>query len=286
MTARKRKTGNRKLSDAPASALNKPLEETINKEKIKKFRGTLLKEKGPEQVAKMLKESPKEIFAVAELLGDHDRSVQANAAVALGKTAGNGADITIAIPALVKTLGNERSDIRGSAAEALGDAAKNGADISVAIPALMNALGDTDWNERFCAAGALGNAAWKTDISVAIPALMNALGDTDSFVRWNASGALGKAASKGVDITVAISVLAKTLGDENSGVRKNAAEALGNAASKDHETRVAVTKAIMDFMNSHGFMVEAEKNSDRFIETIKTIDELARKIDSLERKAA
>jgi hypothetical protein len=97
---------------------------------------------------------------------------------------------------------------------------------------------------------------------------------------------LWNAAEKGADITFAIPALVKALGDNHPDVRNNASWSLENTASKDYINRVTITKAFMDFMNSHEFMLETEKNSDRFIETIKTIDKLARKIDELERKAA
>jgi GTPase len=101
-----------------------------------------------------------------------------------------------------------------------------------------------------------------------------------------AAWALVIGSEKRADITVAISTLVKALVGGDTDDRRDATKALENAAEQNHETRSEITKALMGFTNSDWFMREAEKNSDRFIQTITTIDLLVRKIDQLEKQAA
>ncbi len=166
----------------------------------------------------------KDIRELIKQLNDSDPEVRQNAAVALGKAAERGQDITPAIPALGNALSDEDKNVRREAVFALKEAAKKGQDITPAIPAFGNAS-DKGGFVRWLAAEALGEAAENgQDITPAVPALGNALSDRDGKIRLRAVEVLKYAAKKGQDITPAVPALGNALSDKD--VSEDAAGAL------------------------------------------------------------
>ena len=321
MTTRKQKTQNTKLSGVPASALKKPLEEKINKDKLQKFRELLAKKNGSEEVTRMVSQSPEEIPLVAQLLSDKHPFVPPAAMDVLKRAVLNETSRDIALDCLSDALENEKSNVQDKIALLLGAAAKGGVDISQAIPMLVKALAQEGENLRLHLEFALIDASVnKFSGPLTIFSMIKALTDDNDHIRSSATVVLLNSANLKVDISAAIPELKKALSDPNSMVRFNSAWALVIADAEDgnflaigeltraftdqilsqkcvdaltmavekgsRKTRVAITKAIINLMNSHEFMVEAEKNSDRYLRTIKEIDQLARQIDELEKQAA
>jgi HEAT repeat protein len=203
-----------------------------------------------------------DITELAARLGDSDQKAKLSAARDLTDAAAQGADITIAIPALMNALSDKDEEVWNKAADALSKAIMNhksrdaalsevkcalsgdtqtrwkaavvlwraidkGADIPAAIPALANALSDAVEAVREMAVEALTSAVARgADITPAIPALVHALSDENANVRRKAAYVLGHSMFYGANITAAISALAKALSDENADVRTNADEAL------------------------------------------------------------
>jgi HEAT repeat protein len=223
------------------------------------------------------------IPALIDALGDRNENVKVKSVLALENAAQNGNDITLAIPALMKGLEDENSDFRNLAASTLGYATKNKNSRKIALNALMTKLRGLESIAAYGWGIAIKNEESRDD---ALDLLAKALGDKNKDIHLGAISIFLNSAEHEVDMTVAFPAFISLLGNQFKFTRKCASDVLLRISEKNHKTRVAITKAFMDFMNSHEFMVEAEKNSDRFIHTINAIDELARKIDSLERKAA
>ena len=106
------------------------------------------------------------------------------------------------------------------------------------------------------------------------------------YRRLLAKAHLDEAAKRIVKTPEDTLVVVELIGDNEWVVQSCARGALWKASETDHETRVAITKALMQFMDSHEFIVEKEKNSPLYVEMIGRLEGLARKIDQLERQAA
>jgi hypothetical protein len=134
---------------------------------------------------------------------------------------------------VVANLGNPCAETRKRAAQTLGMAANLGANITVAIPALVKALSDEVSDVRSYVAWGLGRGALQgADITVAMPALANLLSDADGDVRWNATEALENATANGKSRDAALAVLEHALSDGNLHARRNAAKALTGSVGK------------------------------------------------------
>jgi vesicle coat complex subunit len=126
-------------------------------------------------------------------LGDPDPKVKLHAVHTLWDAASNGADITAAIPALVKALSDGNAAFRGNVAWTLEKAVIHEKNHDAAMPALTKALSDENPDVRNEAARVLWNAATiGADIGAALPALAEALYDEDVRVRQKAVHALEK----------------------------------------------------------------------------------------------
>jgi len=283
MTRRKQNTKN-DVRGAPASALDKPLEEGINKEKLRKFRELLSEKDGLEQVGEMLKDSPDYIRIVAELLGDNNNPiVRKYSAKALGDAARNGADIAFALDALVKALADKYVDSSRCASETLWALIRKN---KVAIEKLSEALSSDDADVRWGAGEMLVQAARKGFVAPpAIDTLSKLCYDKNEIVRSRAIHWLSFYARDGS--VRAIDILVNAMCDPIKSVRLTADNDLSKVTEKGTvEMRVMISKAILNLTNSGRLMREAEKNSKTFIDAVKIADELLRKIDKIERKAA
>jgi hypothetical protein len=124
------------------------------------------------------------------------------------------------IEELVRKLGDPCAETRKSLAGALGRTANQGANITVAIPALAKALSDEVSDVRSYAAWALGNSALQgVDITVAIPVLVKTLSDVAGDVQWNAAEALEKAIKKCASVE-ALNVMEAKLRESYGALRR------------------------------------------------------------------
>jgi len=130
----------------------------------------------------------------------------------------------VAIDALVKVLENEIRDIRRHATDALCHAAGKGADITAAIPLLVKSLTEANaWSTTSVLSAAAAN---RKSAAAAMAALVNALEDQDECVSANAANALAGAAEAEADITVAVPALINALLNTNEETRMKASVAL------------------------------------------------------------
>jgi HEAT repeat protein len=286
---RTRTTGRDTDLPNPIAGGKKPaLKEGINKEKLAEFRG-LLAHLGSVKVSDKVVESPENASVVAKLLYDKNKHVRECATEALVRAAWKGADITAAIPALVRALGDKIATVRSNAAWALWNAALKGADLTPAIPGLVRTLGDPDKNVRKRAAEALDKALNAgADITAAIPGLLDMLGDRNASVREAAARALSGAAADEKTQDAALNELVRALGNEDRTVFEGAAMALRFATdhTKAQRTRTLAVNKIIGFLQSESFQAEMERNSVAYERIAIEIAGLLGKIKEAEKKVA
>jgi len=144
-----------------------------------------------------------------------------------------GADIKLAIPALLEGLKSKDAGIRRNAAFALGEL---GADAEPALNDLARVLqSDPDLEVRRNAAFALG------EIGVpSVHLLLNMLNDKDPRMRRNVTASLVRIGQP------AVHYLIKLLRDGDPIMRRNAAVILGNIGPKAKDAIPALEKALSD----------------------------------------
>jgi len=147
--------------------------------------------------------------------------------------AGNGADQTVAIPALIEALKSSQASIRRNAAFMLGEM---GQDARIAIKQIAEALRrDPDSEVRRNAAFALGEIGAES-----IPVLMDCLNDADARVRRNVTAALVRIG------TPAVPELIAALGSSSPIIRRNAAGMLGRIGPQAHQAIPHLEQALSD----------------------------------------
>jgi len=283
MSAMKQKT-EMDVTKGSASALKKPMEEGIREQKLAEFRQLLAKVLAKEEscitIAEMLRQKPEDVSVFAELLDDKNFEVRLKAADVLAMAAsrylflpftrsylGDPINISCAVPILSKLIEDEIPDVRKAALRALREGAETGTDISIAIPVLVKLVTND-------------NLPYKPFVEVKYFLLKLFANDKHTDVILEELRKQGSFAIEGIkqDVMKDLPKLLKDLGKVSRGIE--AWIALGVISSEeDHETRVAITKAIMEFMNSHEFNVEAQKNSDVFLATVNRLDWALRKME-------
>jgi hypothetical protein len=171
--------------------------------------------------------------SMARDLGNPDQKAKEWAAWGLVYNASHGADISVAIPALMKALFDSNTNVSYNSAAALECAAQHGTDISVAVPALVKALyeGEDGVREKCAGASAYGFSK-ETGMCAIMPALAKALCDGGTGTRLSAVLALRNAAFRGEEMTAATAALANALSYDDWNVRQESMRALEMAIEK------------------------------------------------------
>jgi hypothetical protein len=208
----------------------KTLHEGVKKEEIR----DLLLCLRDEAVAEMIAQSPETVKILAGLLLDGDETTRKRAVLALRRAAGEGKDISPAVPNLAillfdKNKTTSKITLDTLSLDTLRQAADKGQDITAAMPALSKYLLETGGNK--------------------------------TIERRTAAAAFSWASQKGQDVSGQIPILAKLLMDADDHVRDYIAATLGSAAEAGPEARRQITDCISQLTRSEAFQKEMTKNS-------------------------
>ena len=210
-------------------------------------------------------------------LTDSDASVRGVAADAL-KEAGKASAEAIKgfMPQIIAALKDKRL-VRGAREKCIrlvGVADSKGVDISDAVPTLLEGISDPDASVRLASASALADAAKNHEHRKPIVLKMAELLASDSQEAQNLGlRVIEEMASKGIDVSdapQAIGPIIAILAEDNSERLESAIKIVNSCFRSNFVgTRERLTKGIFEYITTASFAGEAERNSPKYVRTMK-----------------